>query len=153
MGVHDYLIKTSFDPEEVLEKVKMALKKTVKQKILIIEDEIVLSDIIKRKFEIKGFTVSIASDGEQGIEKLRREKHDLVLLDLVLPGVDGFSILKSIKEDSKLKKIPVIILSNLGQKDEIQRGLKLGAVEFLVKAHLDPNDIVEKVEKILQQKQ
>ena len=75
----------------------------------------------------------------------------LVLLDLVLPGIDGFEVLKQLKADPEISHIPVVILSNLGQKEDIDRGLNLGAKDYLIKAHLTPGEIVEKVKEILKQ--
>jgi len=73
----------------------------------------------------------------------------LVLLDLILPGIDGFEVLTRMKQDPALSPVPVIILSNLGQKDDVERGMKLGAADYMVKAHFTPNEIIEKVKQIL----
>ena len=82
---------------------------------------------------------------EEGFKKIREHKPDLILLDLILPGLDGFEILERLKDNPSTSGIPVLILSNLGQKDEIERGLKLGAIDFLVKAHFTPEEIVDKI--------
>jgi DNA-binding response OmpR family regulator len=118
-------------------------------KILIIEDDKFLRELIARKLVKEGYEIAEAIDGEEGLKKVSEENPDLILLDLILPGIDGFEVLAKIKEDPKTSLIPVLILSNLGQKDEIERGLKLGAVDFLVKAHFTPEEIVEKIKAIL----
>jgi len=119
------------------------------QKILIIEDDKFLRELIVRKLNEEGFDVSEAVDGEEGIKKVKQEKPDLILLDLILPGMDGFEVLSQIKNDSGLSSIPVIILSNLGQKEDIEKGMRLGAVDYLVKAHFEPNEIIEKIKSTL----
>lgn len=119
------------------------------QKILIIEDDKFLRELIARKLEKEGYSAIEAIDGEEGEKKIREEKPNLVLLDLILPGIDGFEVLSRIKQDPALETIPVIILSNLGQKEEIEKGLKLGAIDFLVKAHFTPAEIIEKIKNIL----
>ncbi len=119
------------------------------KKILIIEDDKFLRELISMKLQKEGYTIVEAVDGEEGEKKIREEKPDLVLLDLILPGIDGFEVLSRIKEDPTVSSIPVIILSNLGQKEEIEKGLKLGAIDFLVKAHFTPGEIIEKIKNIL----
>lgn len=119
------------------------------QKILIVEDDKFLRELLTRKLTEAGYNVIEALDGEEGIKKIKEERPDLVLLDLILPGIDGFAVLTQMKEDPVLSSIPVIILSNLGQKQEIERGLKLGAVDYLIKAHFTPIEIVEKVKNVL----
>lgn len=114
-------------------------------KILIIEDDEFLRKLIARKLKSENFEVVEAADGEEGISKIKQEKPNLVLLDLILPGIDGFEILERKRADPEIEKIPVIILSNLGQREEIERGLRLGAIDFLVKANFTPAEIVEKV--------
>jgi len=97
----------------------------------------------------KGYDSIEAVDGEKGIKTVKDEKPDLVLLDLILPGIDGFEVLTKIKEDAKIAQIPVIILSNLGQKDDIEKGIKMGAVDYLIKAHFTPGEIIDKIKIIL----
>jgi len=117
--------------------------------ILIIEDDKFLRELIKRKLQSEGFSTLEAVDGEVGLEAVKTQKPDLILLDLILPGMDGFEVLEKIKAESAVSSIPVIILSNLGQKDDIERGLGLGAVDYLVKAHFTPNEIIEKIKQAL----
>lgn len=120
------------------------------KKILIIEDDKFLRELIAQKLSKEGFEISEAVDGEKGLTKIKEGGPDLILLDLILPGIDGFEVLSKAKSDPKLSSIPVIILSNLGQKDEIEKGLKLGAVDYLVKAHFTLGEIIEKIKKSLE---
>lgn len=117
--------------------------------ILIVEDDKFLRELIAEKLESEGYKTSEAIDGEEGMKKITKEKPDLVLLDLILPGIDGFEILSRIKDNPELAKIPVVILSNLGQKEEVERGLKMGAVDYMIKAHFTPREIIDKIKKIL----
>lgn len=117
--------------------------------ILIVEDDKFLRELISQKLVKEGFNISEAVDGEEGVKKIKEEKPDLVLLDLILPGIDGFEVLAKTKEDPELVPIPVIILSNLGQKEDVERGLKLGAADYLIKAHFTPGEIIEKIRTIL----
>ncbi len=119
------------------------------KKILIIEDDKFLRELIARKLEREGYETSEAVDGEEGFKKIKEETPDLVLLDLILPGIDGFEVLSKMKDDVAVSQIPVIILSNLGQKEDVDRGLKLGAIDYLIKAHFTPGEIIEKVRTAL----
>jgi len=119
------------------------------ENILIIEDDKFLRDLIARKLLKEGYKVSEAIDGEEGMKKVKEEKPDLVLLDLILPGIDGFEVLSRVKEDPASAQIPVIILSNLGQKEDVEKGVKLGAVDYLIKAHFTPKEIIDKVKAAL----
>lgn len=119
------------------------------KKILIIEDDKFLRELIVKKLTKENYDVSEAMDGEEGVKKAKEEKPDLILLDLILPGIDGFEVLARIKEDPALTPAPVIILSNLGQKEDVERGLELGAVDYLIKAHFTPGEIIEKIRAIL----
>ncbi len=125
------------------------LNKGEKGFILVVEDDKFLRELLVRKLKTVGFKISTAADGQEALRKIREELPQLILLDLVLPGVDGFDVLKQIKDDSQTNKIPVIILSNLGQREEVQKGLQLGASDYLVKAHFTPDEIIKKIEKIL----
>ena len=117
--------------------------------ILIIEDDKFLRELIVQKLIKEGYDAAEAIDGEEGIKKVKTAKPDLVLLDLILPGIDGFEVLTRMKENPSLVQIPVIILSNLGQKDDVERGLKLGAVDYLIKAHFTPGEIIDKIRNTL----
>ena len=117
--------------------------------ILIIEDDKFLRELVIQKLIKEGYETSEAVDGEEGIKKIKEEKPDLILLDLILPGIDGFEVLSKMREDPALAQIPVIILSNLGQKDDVEKGLKMGAVDYLIKAHFTPGEIIEKIKVVL----
>jgi len=121
------------------------------KKILLIEDDKFLRELIIQKLAKEDYDLFEAVNGEEGIKIAKSQKPDLMLLDLILPEVDGFEVLSRMKEDSELSQIPVIILSNLGQKDDIEKGLKLGAVDYLIKAHFTPNEIIEKVKSVLKE--
>ena len=119
------------------------------KKILIIEDDPFLSEMYDAKFTESGFETEIAIDGKQGLAKIKDIQPDLVLLDIVLPKMDGFELLKKLKEKEETKKIPIILLTNLGQKSEVEKGLALGADEYIIKAHFTPTAVVARVREIL----
>jgi DNA-binding response OmpR family regulator len=96
-----------------------------------------------------GYDLIAAVDGEEGVEKAKSEKPEIILLDIMLPGIDGFGVLTQVKADSSISDIPVIMLSNLGQREDIDRALKIGATDFLVKAHFTPQEIIDKIEQYL----
>lgn len=120
-----------------------------KIQILLVEDDTFLASIYKTKFEMEGFQVTVAENGEAGLEAARKKIPDLMLLDILLPKMDGFTVLKKIKDNNDTKKIPVILLTNLGQKDDVDKGLELGAADYLIKAHFKPSETVAKVRKAL----
>jgi len=117
--------------------------------ILLVEDDPFLSDIYTTKLKKEGFSVDIALDGQECLKKLEKSTPDLVVLDVVLPKVDGWEVLSSIRKQEKFKDLKVVILSNLGQKDEVEKGLSLGATAYFIKAHYTPAEIVEEIKKIL----
>ena len=124
------------------------------KQILLVEDDPFLIDIYTTKFKEEGFSVEVANDGEEGLRKLREgegneEKFDLLVLDIVLPHVDGWEILKEIKASEKLKNLKIVILSNLGQKGEVEKGVKLGATKYLIKAHYTPSEVVAEIKQLL----
>lgn len=121
------------------------------KKILVIEDDKFLRELISQKLLNEGYDIAEAVDGEKGIESVKSEKPDLILLDLILPGIDGFEVLARIKSDPEISNVPVIVLSNLGQKDDIEKGLNMGAVDYLIKAHFTPAEIVEKIRAIMKE--
>jgi len=121
--------------------------------ILIIEDDPFLSEIYVAKFEEVGFEVYVLEKGVLGVERIKEKKPDIILLDIVMPKLDGFELLRLIKEDPEIKNIPVVILSNLGEQENVEKGLKLGAEAYLVKAHFTPTEVVVKVKSILEKEQ
>lgn len=121
--------------------------------ILLIEDDPFLIDIYTTKLKRAGFLVEVATDGQRGLEKLFAGNFDLLLLDIVLPQIDGWEILNKI-ENSKfkiqnLRDLKIVVLSNLGQKEEVEKGLKMGATKYLIKAHYTPSQVVEEIKKVL----
>jgi len=120
-----------------------------KKRILIVEDDKFLRELIVGKLEGEGYEVLVAVDGLEGVKSIQEQKPSLVLLDLMLPNMDGFEVLQKIKDDPTISSMPVIILSNLGQREDVERGLSLGAVDFMIKAHFTPNEVIEKVKGYL----
>jgi len=120
------------------------------KKVLLVEDDLALLKIYSNKLRLGGFDVSPATTGDEALRKAQVELPGIILLDLILPGQDGFMVLASLKQDSKTKKIPVIILSNLGQESDIARGRELGAVDYLVKSDVSLNELVDKVKANIQ---
>ncbi len=125
----------------------------MKKKILLIEDEPTIVEIYKTAFEAEGFKIESFKLGEEAVQRLKdvdfKEKPDLILLDLVLPDMDGMEILKKIKESDKTKDIPVFILTNYSSEEIKKKGLKLKAEEYITKADYTPKEIVKKVKKRL----
>lgn len=119
----------------------------VKLKILIIEDEPVHLNVMKAKLEFEGYEVLVAKDGEEGFNLIKSGKPDLVLLDIILPKMDGFQVLEKLQKEGI--SVPVIVVSNSGQPVEVDKALKMGIRDFLVKAEFNPSDVLEKVESIL----
>ncbi|OGH84042.1 MAG: hypothetical protein A2261_01180 [Candidatus Magasanikbacteria bacterium RIFOXYA2_FULL_44_8] len=117
--------------------------------VLIVEDDVFLSQIYQKKFEMEGYKVSTADNGEKGLADAKKKKPNIVLLDILLPKMDGFVVLNKLKADPETKDIPVILLTNLGQKEDVDKGLEQGAVDYLIKAHFKPSEVVDKVRKVL----
>lgn len=119
------------------------------QKILIIEDEEILGEILKKKLSLLGYEVQLVMDGKEGLATIRSMRPDLILLDIVLPNMNGYEILEKMKTEALLSTSPVIVISNSGQPVEIDRVLELGAVDYLVKANFSPEEVVDKVTRAL----
>jgi DNA-binding response OmpR family regulator len=168
LGVRDYLIKVNFEPNELLAKVSRLLANESREesqkeqkdhrkknglapeaRILIIEDDLLLSGLLVKKFAQGRYAVERAVDIGQARKILGASRVDLILLDIVLPGEDGFTFLAELKKDPKLKNIPVVIISNLGQHEAVERGMKAGAADYIIKANVIPTEIVKKVEALL----
>ncbi|MDZ4230147.1 MAG: response regulator [Candidatus Veblenbacteria bacterium] len=120
-----------------------------KTKVLIVEDDPTLRDMYATKFEGEGFEVLKAGNGEEGLELARTKKPEAILLDVMMPKLDGFATLKEIRADKNLKKLPVVMLTNLGQEEDIKKGKELGADDYFVKANQTPAEIVAKVRVLL----
>jgi len=119
------------------------MKETEKKRILIIEDEKPLAHALSLKLSHEGFEVVTTGSGEEGLQFLAKEKFDLVLTDLIIPGVDGFKVLETIQE--KKMKVPVIVITNLNQEEDKKRVFDLGAASFFVKSNSPISEIVENV--------
>ena len=117
--------------------------------ILFVEDEPTLQKVAGEILRQEGFIVKSATDGEEAMRIIKTEKPDLVLLDLILPKKDGFEVLKEMKADTQTKDIPVIILTNLEGTQDVERALELGAMNYLVKANYELDDIVKRVKDVL----
>lgn len=119
-------------------------------KLLIVEDDTLISSLYADKFKREGFQVEEAVDGNEGLTKAKTAQPNLILLDILLPGMDGFEVLKKLKEDPQTAKIPVVFLTNLSRSEaDVQKGLELGAVAYLIKAHYKPSEIVAKIKEFL----
>ncbi len=118
-------------------------------KILLIEDDPFLLSMYATKFQLENFEVIAADDGEKGLALAEEAKPDIILLDVLMPKLNGFEVLEKLKADKKTEKIPVILLTNLNQKDEIERGISLGADDYLIKAHFLPAEVVSKIKKVI----
>jgi DNA-binding response OmpR family regulator len=173
LGAVDHLIKTEFNPIDVINKIRNffdykdsgGIKPAVfeiipKQndniqklniKVLLVEDDAFLREICSKKLVKEGFTVYEALDGEQALNGVEKIEPDIILLDIILPAIDGFQILHQIRNGSnkKVSSTPVIMLSNLGQDDDIKKAMEMGANDYLVKAHFTTEEIVEKIKKTL----
>jgi DNA-binding response OmpR family regulator len=173
LGAVDHLIKTEFNPLDVINKVHNLLDdedssigektpdipvakeseevKKLGVKVLLVEDDAFLREICSKKLVKEGFTVFEALDGEQALNGFAKIKPDIILLDIILPAIDGFQILHQIRgyADKKIAQTPVIMLSNLGQEDDIKKAMDMGANDYLVKAHFTTEEIVGKIKKTL----
>ena len=178
LGARDYLVKAEFNPADVLTKAEkflgIAPKKsfgenektdasdgdggTLKQKngdkikLLVVEDDKFLRDLIVQKLQREGFATIEAIDGEEALKLAKEAAPNLILLDLILPGLDGFEVLRQVKADANTKSIPIIVLSNLGQKEDMDKAFSSGADDFMVKANFTPGEIIAKIKQILQKK-
>ena len=117
------------------------------KKILIIEDEELLYNLLRKKLITEGYDVSVSEDGQKGLDSMKKDIPDLILLDIVMPNKDGFEVMEEMKKDKNLKNIPIIIISNSGQPVEIDRAKDLGAKDWLVKTEFEPLEVIKKVRK------
>lgn len=164
LGVSDFLVKAVFDSNDVVDRVKNVIgmdapsstasastsaDKNKTKKVLIIEDDKFLRELAAQKLEKEGFSVAGATNGQEGIDLLEKERPNVIILDLILPGIDGFEVLKKVRTESNFKNIPIIILSNLGQEEDIQKAKSLGATDYLIKAHFSFGEIIKKINEVV----
>ncbi len=117
--------------------------------VLVVEDDPFLGSLLPNRLSKAGFSVTRASDGEEALEMLKTMKPDLILLDIILPKKSGFEVMEEIQKDPLLKRAPIVIISNLGQDEDVARGRQLGAIEYYIKAQTSIEDLVGKVEQLL----
>ncbi len=115
------------------------------KKILILEDEIILLELLKKKLTGEGYEVSTAMDGVEGLKIMKVQKPDLILLDIIMPRMGGIEVMEEMQKSDGLKDISIIVISNSGQPVEIDKAQRLGACDWLVKTEFDPQSVVEKV--------
>jgi len=121
------------------------------KKILFIEDESALQKTLGEALKNEGYQMISALDGEKGLQLAKQEKPDLILLDLILPKMDGFEVLKELKKDPSLKEIPVIVFTNLERMEDVGKALELGAKTYLVKANYTIKEVIEKIKQTLKE--
>ncbi|MFH0805006.1 MAG: response regulator [Patescibacteria group bacterium] len=174
LGAKDFIIKAQFTPDEVVGKVAKLLGSLATRRpaptqpaaavpqpvtspgspqplVLIVEDDQFLRDLLRTKLEREQFEVGTAIDGPSGLDKIVSTRPAVVLLDIILPGIDGFEILKRVRTNASMDivKTPVILLSNLGQEADIEKGRALGADDYLIKSNFTIDEIIEKIRRLL----
>lgn len=177
LGARDYLVKTDFTPQEVLDKLTPLVPSPSQKNnpgpsddpeperprnvineelqrglVLVVEDDAFLRRLLVEKLKKEGFKVEAVEGGKEALEFMQKNPPALVLLDLVMPGLDGFQVLQEMKKNPDTKGTAVIVLSNLGEKEHIDRAKSLGADEYMVKAHFILDEIVDKVAKVMTQR-
>lgn len=120
------------------------------RKILLVEDDPFLVDIYSTKLKEADFEVDTAQDGEEALRKIKEIVFDLILLDIVLPTMNGWEILRSIRRSPGLEDLKVVVLSNLGEKEDVEKGLDSGATKYLVKAHYTPTEVVKEIKQLFE---
>jgi len=118
-------------------------------KIVIVEDDQLMANLYKKVFSFEDYEVVLASDGQEGLDAVRKEKPDMVLLDMMMPKMNGMQVLEKLKDDDKTKDIPVLVLSNLAGDKDAEKAKELGAVDYLIKSDNEPKVVVETVKKVL----
>ncbi len=159
--IKDYVIKAHVEPEEIIQKIgvifnhpynpkpgQAAPAKSASRKILWVEDDKFLSNILVKKFESSGHKVLKATDGEGALRLAEQETPDIIVLDILLPGMNGFDILQKLKANPKMKNVPAIMLSNMNKPSDIEKAKSLGAQKFLVKAAVSLDEIVKEVDQL-----
>jgi DNA-binding response OmpR family regulator len=120
-----------------------------KPKVLLVEDDEMLHTMYTQKFTKEGYEVASAYNGAEGVAAAETSKPDVILLDIIMPKMDGFVALKKLKKNDMTKAIPVILLTNLGQEEDIRKGRELGATDYFIKANHTPQEVVDKVKEVM----
>ncbi|MBI5765709.1 response regulator [Candidatus Falkowbacteria bacterium] len=120
-----------------------------KIKVLLVEDDSMIVKMYKMRFEEEGYAVLVTDKGSEAIEIVEKEKPDIILLDVILPEVDGFTVLQRLKNDTKTKEIPILLLTNLGQESDKEKGLQMGAADYFIKAQHTPVEIIQKIKELI----
>lgn len=120
-----------------------------KKLILLVEDDIFVSDIYQTKLRQEGFEVEVAGNGLEAVKALEKKIPDLMLLDIVMPYMDGLEVLEKVRKNENWKSIPTILLTNLSEKEKVEEGLRIGANDYLIKSHFTPSEVVEKIKILL----
>ncbi|MFA6416482.1 MAG: response regulator [Candidatus Paceibacterota bacterium] len=119
------------------------------KKVFIVEDDEFLRSLTVKRLEKEGYGVAVSPDGEGAMDGILKEKPDIILLDLLLPGLNGYEVLQKIRDNDSTKALPVIVFSNLGQREDIEKAKAIGVSDFLIKANFTLDDVVIKVENLL----
>lgn len=122
------------------------------QRVLIVEDDVFLRQLLVVKFNKEGYAVREASDGREALEQIAKELPHAVILDLLMPEVNGFQVLEALRADARTKDLPVVVLTNLGEQEHIERVKALGADDYLIKAHLFLDEIVARISEIIKKR-
>ncbi len=123
-----------------------------KKKILIVEDEKMLADMYATKYGMEGYETAKAFDGQEGLEKAQAANPDVILLDIIMPKLVGFTVLQELRKNPKTQSVPIIMLTNLGQDDDVKKGKQYGADDYFVKSNHTPADVVLKVSELLKKR-
>lgn len=122
------------------------------RKVLIVDDDEFLLEMYSLKFKESGFEVETAVNGEDAVKKAKTKQPDAILMDVVMPKMDGFDLLKSLKKEDVAPDVVTLVLTNLGQKEDVERGMKLGATDYIIKAHFTPSEVVKRVISLLEKR-
>lgn len=122
-------------------------------KILLVDDDQALATVFQTALQKAGYEVVLASDGNSGLEKAKSEKPGFILLDQILPDISGNEVLKTLKSDETTKSIPVAILSNFGQNELMQQAIQMGALDYILKYQVEPQDVANKIKDLMMQQQ
>lgn len=117
-------------------------------RILVIEDDVFFQKFYSLKLQEHGYTVDVAANGDEGLEKIKIAKPDVIILDIIMPKKDGFEVLQALVSDQTLKKIPVLVFSTLGQEKDVEKALSLGAKDYVNKSYFDLNTLLSKISSI-----